>query len=295
MRRSLFLFTILASVTSLVACSNSNNNDGGNDAGNNNGTDGGVDGGCSGGTIASVSHLNQLPAAWASATPTDFADSLTGPAAPYMNEIVELNVSSTSLSGSPASGSCPPAFVYTATTTGKSYCDGFYAQVPDGGAEINVLVDDFSFLSSSSTCSSTFNATPLATIRGLWSDYYNSSLPAGMQDNYVIALTACSDVGVGAAYAGTGTPTASTDIHTLLTGTTADGSTVTVSGVVVAAWGPSSSGSFGFALNDPAGGPQAGLSVSRASTSSSCAAAPAIGDYITVTGAFQKSYGGLKL
>lgn len=126
----------------------------------------------------------------------------------------------------------------------------------------------------------------MANIRGVWQDHYNS---ADKTDNYSIALTGCSDVGIGTAYAGTGTARAGT-VHTLLAAPPADGSTVTVQGVVVAAWSASGGASFGFAVEDPAGGPNAGIGVVKSSSSASTAAPPAIGDDVTVTGALNAKF-----
>jgi hypothetical protein len=305
MRRLVHLFSGIAACAALAgfgglgACGGSNS---GPDASTPDASaaDSGNSGNCTGtagsSQICTVSSMNTLPAPWTSANAADFAVDNSGAASAYLNSVVEFTGMSMTAGGAVGSG-CPPAFVY------ETYCDGFYANVAGGladGGTASIYVGDFSYLSSSTACASQFSGASLSTIRGVWYDYYNSTLTP--TDYYVIALTSCCDVGVttGGCYAGMGTPPAmapagSQSVHALLTGSAGDKTTQTVSGVVVAAYGPSSKGSFGFSLEDPAGGPQSALSVTRSSSSSSTAAAPNIGDYITITGTFEKSYAGFKL
>ncbi len=219
------------------------------------------------GSVTVVSSGNALPPAWQVSDPAVLKndDSGTG-AKDHLNQLVELAVSST-ISTTP----CP--LPYTNPTTGKTYCDGFNAQVSGS----SVVVDTFSFLGTKNTCVP--KSGSVATVTGIWQDEYQSSTKT---DLFVLALTDCSGVGAGPAYSGTATATASTDIANLL-GNFAKGTTVTVSGVVIGRW-TTTSGPFGFVIQDPAGGPDSGIKVSKGKSSTSTAAAPQIGDYVTVSG-----------
>jgi hypothetical protein len=287
--RTVFSALSVFSLTALLACGNSNTTP---DASTNIPPDAGPsDAGCSGGgTVVNGGTGIALPAPYQSSNVSDFASSNAGGASAYLNSLVQLTATSTSVGGTPGGG-CPSVFVY------QTYCDGFNAVVSAGGDGGVVLVDDFDYLSNSTACQNQFNNATLTSVRGLWYDYYNSA--ATPKDNYSIALTACSDVTGTGGYTGTGTapstPTNSQTVHALRTGTGTDGSTQTVSGVVVAHWGPSSTGSFGFSIQDAAGGPTTGVAVTRSKTSCSQASVPNIGDYVTVTGAFHPSYAQIDL
>jgi predicted extracellular nuclease len=73
----------------------------------------------------------------------------------------------------------------------------------------------------------------------------------------------------------------STDIRELQAGWGL-GLRVSVRGVVVARW-KSTSGAFGFALQDPDGAPRSGVRVVRSKSSSTPAAAPEVGDLVRIT------------
>ena len=73
----------------------------------------------------------------------------------------------------------------------------------------------------------------------------------------------------------------STDIRELQAGW-GPGLRVSVRGVVVARW-KSTSGAFGFALQDPDGAPRSGVRVVRSKSSPTPAAAPEVGDLIQIT------------
>ena len=210
---------------------------------------------------------NKLPTPWAvtdgSALKSD--DSGSG-ASQRLNMLVKLNESVT-LNQSP----CP--LPYT-STSGHTYCDGDNA-VDDSGN--TVIVDTFSFLGAHPPCTVPTSGSK-TSVTGIWQDNYDYTAHT---DTFVLALADCAGIGAGTAYAGTATPSASTDIATLL-GNFTNNTQVTVHGVVVAVW--SATSSFGFVIQDPAGGPDSGIKVSKGSTSTSTATAPAVGDYVTVVG-----------
>jgi hypothetical protein len=60
------------------------------------------------------------------------------------------------------------------------------------------------------------------------------------------------------------------------------GRLISVHGVVVARW-RSSSGAFGFAMQDPDGAPASGVRVVRSRSSLIPASAPEVGDWVRVT------------
>lgn len=243
-------------------------------------TSGGTGGGTAGtggstgfaGTVVVVSSGNHLPPAWVVTDATVLKSDASGAGAKtHAEELVTLNTATTS-SNTP----CPLPY----TSGGKTYCDGFNAK---DSAQHAVVVDTFNYLGANPACKATLptSGQTLSTITGVWEDSYD---PVAKTDTWALALTDCAGVGQGTAYAGTNTPPVSTAIHTLITTYPGPGQTVTVSGVVVATRPASSSGSFGFSIEDPAGGEQAALKVSRSKSSTSTAASPAVGDYVTVTG-----------
>jgi hypothetical protein len=140
---------------------------------------------------------------------------------------------------------------------------------------------------------SSFDGGMLSSVRGLWSDYENPH--ATPTSNWVVALTSCSDVGVGTPYSGTNVAPATTSVQELIASSPADGTIVLVSGVVVAAWSTTAGTSFGVAVEDPGGGPNAGVEVLRATSSPSTAVVPAIGDYVDVQGTWSAATGIINL
>jgi hypothetical protein len=245
-----------------------------------------LDGGaCFAGTVALASGNNTLPAPWQGHV-ADFNPQNTGAASQHLSELVALIDLTTSAGGAGRCGSagypsciqCPSNFLYQSSVTGESFCDGFAAHSGSGTA----YVDDFTFIANFATCVAQFNSAALPSIRGLWSDYF---LASSGTNTYSIALTACSDVGVGVPYSGTGTARPGT-VASLLASHPVNGQAVTAQGVVVAVWSAAGGGTFGAALEDPAGGPNAGIQVLKLAASSSSSAPPNVGDDVTVTGTF---------
>jgi hypothetical protein len=240
------------------------------------------------GTVVVVSSGNALPAPFQS-TIVDFASDNSGGASAYANQLVELTDPTTTAGGSglcdagsvPLCTPCPSNMVFT-SPVGNHYCDGFSANNANGTA----FGDDFDLIgqTASNACAGQFNDAGLATLRGVWFAFLQ---PTTMTTTWTIAITACSDVGVGAPYSGTGAPPAG-NIATLIQ-TAATGQQVVAHGVVVAAWTSTAGTAFGFTLEDPNGAPFAGISVTKAPTSLSTAAVPAIGQAVTVTGTYNDS------
>jgi hypothetical protein len=166
------------------------------------------------------------------------------------------------------------------SSTGKLYCDGFNAV---GAASHPVVIDSFSFLGSMPGCTlPPPDGTHYSAITGVWTDDYNSTAHT---DTFVIAPSACADLGSTGTSSGS-TPASSTDIANLAANFP-DGMMVSnIHGVVISVW--TATGSFGFAMEDPAGGNNSGIVVTKAKTSTSTSTAPAIGDYVSVTGTAKK-------
>jgi hypothetical protein len=221
--------------------------------------------------VVVVSSSNALPPALVVTDPTVLKSDNSGPgAALHVSARMTLNAALMT-SNSP----CPLPFT---SSTGMLYCDGFNAKDSAGHT---VVVDTFAFLGSNPPCKSTLpvNGNSLSTISGIWQDSYNAT---SMVDTWTLALSACSDVGQGTAYSGTGTPPMTTEISVLRLAFPTTPTMVTVKGVVTATW--SASPAFGFTIQDPAGGNNSALPVSRGKASTSTAVAPHVGDYVTVTG-----------
>lgn len=150
-----------------------------------------------------------------------------------------------------------------------SYCDGF-AVVDDRGR--TVAVDTYAYLGPKPSCRARWTAGARVTsLSGVWQQHGSLS---------VLALATCE--GLDGAEGEDAAPLASTDeVHQLLAGW-GPGLGVSVRGVVVARW-KSSSGAFGFALQDPGGAPASGVRVVRSRTSPVPASAPEVGDRVRVT------------
>jgi len=240
------------------------------------------------GTVTVVSSGNALPPPFQGAI-SDFASDNSGGAFGYENEVVELIETTTTTGGSglcdagsvPLCTPCPSNMIFT-STAGNSYCDGFAASNTNGTA----FGDDFDLIgqAASNLCAGQFNDAGLATLRGVWFPFVQ---PSTMTTTWSIALTACSDVGVGTPYSGAGVPPAG-NVATLL-GSAVNGSQVVAHGVVVASWTSTAGTAFGFILEDPNGAQSAGIAVNKAPTSLSTAGQPAIGQAVTVTGTFNDS------
>jgi hypothetical protein len=154
-----------------------------------------------------------------------------------------------------------------------SYCDGF-AAVNDAGHL--VAVDTYAYLGAKPACRvSWVDGATVSSLEGIWQQQRNGSVAQS-----VLALGDCAGFN-GPEVVG-GTPAApSTDIRELQS-SWGPGLRVSVRGVVVARW-KSSSGAFGFALQDPDGAPRSGVRVVRSKSSSTPAAAPEVGDFIQLT------------
>ncbi len=225
------------------------------------------------GAVSVTSSGNKLPPTWSvtDATVLKSDDSGTGASA-HVNELVTLAVATTS--------STTPCPLPHTSSTGKVYCDGFNAKDTSGHA---VIVDTFGFLGTKPGCTlPPTDGTAYTAITGVWVDNYDATAKT---DTFVVAPTRCGDLGSSGTSTGS-TPTASTDIATLLA-SFPDGQQVSnIHGVVIAAW--SSTTSFGFTMEDPQGGPASGLTVSKGKTSTSTAVVPKVGDYVSVSGTAKK-------
>lgn len=153
------------------------------------------------------------------------------------------------------------------------YCDGFAAVDARG---LTIAVDTYAYLGPKPPCRSRWtDGAPVSSLAGVWQQ--RSSGTASLS---VLALATCSGLDGPESQGGVPAP-ASDDVHRLITGW-APGLSVSVKGVVVARW-KSSSGAFGFALQDPDGAPASGVRVVRSRTSSIPASAPEMGDWVRVT------------
>jgi hypothetical protein len=154
-----------------------------------------------------------------------------------------------------------------------SYCDGFAVVHASGPA---IAVDTYAYLGPKPPCRSRWaEGTRVASLSGVW-----QQRKAGAASLSVLALSSCDDLDGPAPPEGSPAP-ASDEVHQLLSGWV-PGRLVSVHGVVVARW-KSSSGAFGFAMQDPDGAPASGVRVVRSRTSPIPASAPEVGDWIRVT------------
>ena len=150
-----------------------------------------------------------------------------------------------------------------------SYCDGF-AVVDSVGRTI--AVDTYAYLGPKPTCRSRWTAGARVTaLDGIWQQHGSLS---------VLALASCDGID-GAESEDAAPPPSTDDVHQLLAGW-APGLGVSVRGLVVARW-KSSSGAFGFAMQDPDSSPASGVRVVRSRTSPIPASAPEVGDRVRVT------------
>jgi hypothetical protein len=226
------------------------------------------------GSVTASTHGNKLPPTWAVTDATILKSDDTGTgASAHMNQRVTLNLSTKS--------STMPCPLPHTSSTGKLYCDGFNAQDTSSN---NVVIDTFAYLGSMPGCTlPPMDGTSYTAITGVWSDDYNSTAHT---DTFVISPTKCTDLGSNGSSTGT-TPASSTDIANLAANLT-DGQMVSnIHGVVIAVW-TSTTGSFGFAMEDPGGGNNSGIVVTRGKTSTTTSTAPAIGDYVSVSGTVRK-------
>ena len=154
-----------------------------------------------------------------------------------------------------------------------SYCDGF-AVLDASGATI--AVDSYAYLGAKPSCRTRWaEGTRVASLSGIW-----QQRGSGAGALSVLALSRCDDLDGPPPAEGSPAPS-SDDVHQLVSGW-APGRLVSVRGVVVARW-KSSSGAFGFAMQDPDGAPSSGVRVVRSKTSPVPASAPEVGDWVRVT------------
>jgi hypothetical protein len=154
-----------------------------------------------------------------------------------------------------------------------SYCDGF--ALVDGEGR-TIAIDTYAYLGPKPSCRARWaEGMRIASISGIW-----QQRTSGVTALSVVALASCDDLEGARATAGSPAPP-SGDVRQLVSGW-APGRPVAVRGVVVARW-KSSSGAFGFALQDPDGAARSGLRVTRARTSPVPASAPEVGDWVRVT------------
>jgi hypothetical protein len=154
-----------------------------------------------------------------------------------------------------------------------SYCDGF-AVVDASGATI--AVDTYAYLGPKPACRTRWTeGARVASLRGVW-----QQRAAGAARLSVVALSSCDDLDGPAPAEGSPAPP-STEVRQLVSGWL-PGRLISVHGVVVARW-RSSSGAFGFAMQDPDGAPASGVRVVRSRSSLIPASAPEVGDWVRVT------------
>jgi hypothetical protein len=229
--------------------------------GNNPGADGGTHKGST--PLIGLGHGNILPSALSSTDPTFFASdgSGQGPQASalyYLNQRVTLAL--------PTVSNITPCPIVSA-----GGCGGFNAVDP---VTSDTVVVDTSTFASSLHCTIPTNNANYGSISGVWIQN-----PGG---SYVIAVTSCGDLSLGAPYVGTNTPGASLSITNMNMGFNA-GLSATAQGIVTGVW--SAGSSFGFYMQDPASvGDLAGIFISKPLSSTSGASPPAVGDLVQVTG-----------
>jgi hypothetical protein len=154
-----------------------------------------------------------------------------------------------------------------------SYCDGF--ALVDGEGR-TVAVDTYAYLGAKPSCRARWTeGARIAIVSGIW-----QQRTSGATALSVVALASCDDLDGPRATSGSPAP-ASDDVQQLVSGWV-PGRPVAVRGVVVARW-KSSSGAFGFALQDPDGATRSGIRVTRSRTSPVPASAPEVGDWVRVT------------
>jgi hypothetical protein len=154
-----------------------------------------------------------------------------------------------------------------------SYCDGF-AVLDQSGAI--VAIDSYAYLGPKPACRARWaEGSRVASLSGIW-----QQRGSGAAALSVLALSSCDDLDGPLPPEGSPAPP-SDEVHQLVSGWAA-GRLVSVRGVVVARW-KSSSGAFGFAMQDPDGAPSSGVRVARSRTSPVPTSAPEVGDWVRVT------------
>ena len=154
-----------------------------------------------------------------------------------------------------------------------SYCDGFGVLDASGAT---IAVDSYAYLGPKPACRARWaDGTRVASLSGIW-----QQRGSGAGALSVLALSSCDDLDGPAPAEGSPAPP-SDEVHQLVSGW-APGRLVSVRGLVVARW-KSSSGAFGFAMQDPDGAPSSGVRLVRSRSSPVPASAPEVGDWIRVT------------
>jgi len=154
-----------------------------------------------------------------------------------------------------------------------SYCDGFAAVDGSGHA---IAVDTYAYLGPKPACRTAWAAgSTVSSLEGIWQQQRNGTVAQS-----VLALGDCAGLNGAERAQGTLAPP-SNDIRELHAAW-GPGLRVVLRGVVVARW-KSSSGAFGFALQDPDGALRSGVRVVRSKTSPTPAGAPEVGDLIQLT------------
>jgi hypothetical protein len=154
-----------------------------------------------------------------------------------------------------------------------SYCDGF--AVVDASGSV-IAVDTYAYLGPKPVCRARWaEGSRVASLTGIWQQRTTGPSPLS-----TLALSSCDDLDGPAPPAGSPTPP-SDDVHQLVT-RWAPGRLVSVQGLVVARW-RSSSGAFGFTMQDPGGAPASGVRLVRSRSSPVPASSPEVGDWIRVT------------
>ncbi len=208
--------------------------------------------------VQTLSRGMELPAAHSGEDPAAFGPD-AGPG-PYSDMRVRL-----ALAAQVRTRPCP--------LPSGSYCDGFVAVDEAGHA---VVVDTYAYLGPKPRCRAAWaDGASVLSLTGIW-----QQRRTGTTEQSVLALASCD--GLNGQETGSGAPAPpSEDIRTLQ-GSWAAGLRVTVIGLVVARWS-SSSGAFGFTLQDPGGVPRSGVRAFRSKSSTMPGPAPEVGDRVRVT------------
>jgi hypothetical protein len=219
-----------------------------------------------------------MPPVWLQTSALPFGTNGNGAAGAYVGQLIQIQAVLTSSHGGATDPLCPLPFV---SSGGTHYCDGF--DISDGTH--SAVVDAFAYLGSGDTaCGLPPNdGTQYSMITGVWEDHHDTASGA---DTWVIGVASCVGAGGGAPDAGNlSTAPVTTDIHTLLTNGVVAGQYATLRGLVVGRWVATKTADFGFSIEDPAGGPTAGIHVfNPADSGFTTSLAPNIGDYVKVVG-----------
>lgn len=192
-------------------------------------------------------------------------DAQGNPARAYLNQRVVINVPTVA-----NQNPCPIPFT---ASTGVTFCNGFTVVSHGGGSAV---IDTGDYYPTLAFCTIPTGGGRFDAITGI----LHVRVDKAAAPKYVLAPTTCGDLNLGNVYIGNGNAGSSKDIAAL-NGAWLPGAPVTVSGVVVGVW--STRASFGVVMQDPQGGLNSGVFLSKPSTSNANAVAPFIGDYIKVT------------